>query len=70
MRANELAPGARFLLNGEPTGSRLGRATRGVLRVKLAASGRAAHSSQPEQGVNAIDKLLDALLELRRLPLP
>ena len=37
IRANELAPpGVRFLLNGEPTSSRLGRATRGVLRVKLA----------------------------------
>jgi len=70
LRANELAPGARFLLNGEPTGSRLGRATRGVLRVKLVASGVAAHSSQPARGVNAIDKLLDALVELRGLPLP
>jgi len=68
--ANELPPGARFLVNGEPTGSRLGRATRGVLRVKLVASGRAAHSSQPERGENAIDKLVDALVELRRLPLP
>jgi acetylornithine deacetylase len=68
--ANELAPGARFLVNGEPTGSRLGRATRGVLRVKLRASGRAAHSSQPQQGENAIDKLIDALVELRQLALP
>jgi acetylornithine deacetylase len=70
IRANELAPGARFLLNGEPTDSRLGRATRGVLRVKLVASGRAAHSSQPDRGVNAIDKLIDALVELRGLSLP
>ena len=70
LRANELAPGARFLVNGEPTGSRLGRATRGVLRVKLVARGRAAHSSQPQQGENAIDKLIDALVELRGLALP
>ncbi len=68
--ANELPPGARFLLNGEPTGSRLGRATRGVLRLRLVASGRAAHSSQPARGENAIDKLVDALVELRRLELP
>jgi acetylornithine deacetylase len=68
--ANELPPGARFLLNGEPTGSKLGRATRGVLRLRLVASGRAAHSSQPQRGENAIDKLMDALLELRGLPLP
>ena len=70
LAANELPPGARFLVNGEPTGSRLGLATRGVLRVKLRASGRAAHSSQPERGVSAIDGLIDALVELRRIKLP
>jgi acetylornithine deacetylase len=68
--ADELAPGSRFLIDGEPTDNRLGRATRGVLRLKLRATGRAAHSSQPERGVSAIDALVDALVELRRLPLP
>ena len=64
--ANGLAPGARFLVNGEPTESQLGAATRGVLRVKLKAAGRAAHSlAPPEQGDNAIDRLIDALVELR-----
>ncbi len=70
LAANQLAPGARFLVNGEPTGSRLGFATRGVLRVKLLATGRAAHSSQPGRGVSAIDRLIDALVELRRIALP
>ena len=55
----------RFLINGEPTDSRLATATRGVLRVRLTRGGRAAHSSVPEQGESAIEKLLDALLELR-----
>ena len=68
--ANDLAAGARFLVNGEPTESRLGVATRGILRLKLHAEGRAAHSSFPELGVSAIDKLIDALIELRSLPLP
>ncbi len=68
--ANQAAGGSRFLVNGEPTDSRLGAATRGILRVKLHAEGRAAHSSFPELGVSAIDKLLDALMELRGLPLP
>jgi acetylornithine deacetylase len=68
--ADALAPGSRFLVDGEPTDSRLGLATRGVLRLKLTAEGRAAHSSQPQRGVSAIDKLLDALVELRTLPLP
>ena len=69
-RANSIPGRARFLINGEPTESRLGAATRGILRVKLHAEGRAAHSSFPELGVSAIDKLLDALVALRALPLP
>jgi acetylornithine deacetylase len=68
--ANETAAGSRFLVNGEPTDSRLGLATRGVLRVNLRALGRAAHSSQPERGVSAIDLLIDALVDLRALRLP
>ena len=68
--ANRLAPGSRFLINGEPTDGRLGLATRGALRIRLRATGRAAHSSQPHLGVSAIDALLDALVELRGLPLP
>jgi len=67
--ANE-AGRAKFLVNGEPTESRLGAATRGILRIRLLAEGRAAHSSFPELGISAIDKLLDTLMELRRLPLP
>ena len=69
--ANEHAPaGVQFLVNGEPTDNRLGAATRGVLRVRLRASGRAAHSSYPELGISAIDKLLDALISVRAMKLP
>ncbi len=69
--ANGHAPdGVRFLINGEPTDNRLGAATRGVLRIRLTASGRAAHSSFPELGESAIDKLLDALMVLRGVDLP
>ena len=70
MAANALAPGSRFLINGEPTDGRVALATRGNLRVKLVAEGKAAHSAVPEQGVSAIEKLLDALFELRRADLP
>ena len=69
--ANDLAPaGVKYLINGEPTDNRLGMATRGVLRVRLRASGRAAHSSFPELGDSAIDKLLDALMVMRGVALP
>jgi acetylornithine deacetylase len=68
--ANGISPGSAFLVNGEPTESRLGIATRGAFRVRLRATGRAAHSSQPDRGVSAIDLLIDALVELRGLALP
>jgi acetylornithine deacetylase len=69
-KANEAANGSRYLVNGEPTDNRLGLATRGILRLKLHASGRAAHSSFPELGESAIDKLIDALVDLRSIELP
>jgi acetylornithine deacetylase len=70
--ANEAieSKGSRFLIDGEPTDNRLGLATRGILRLRLRASGRAAHSSFPELGESAIDKLLDALIALRSISLP
>ncbi len=69
--ADRQAPrGVRYLVNGEPTDNRLGAATRGVLRVRLRAEGRAAHSAFPELGDSAIDKLLDALMVIRGARLP
>jgi acetylornithine deacetylase len=69
--ANTLASsGCRHLINGEPTDNRLAAATRGVYRVRLTAKGRAAHSSLPELGISAIDKLIDALVIARRIDWP
>jgi acetylornithine deacetylase len=75
--ANDLPPAGvserratHYLINGEPTENRLGAATRGVLRVRLHAEGRAAHSAFPELGESAIDKLLDALMVIRGVQLP
>jgi acetylornithine deacetylase len=68
--ANAAPIGSRYLINGEPTDSRLARATRGNLRVRFRATGRAAHSAAPEQGISAIDRLIDALIRLRGIQLP
>ena len=68
--ANDSALQSAFLINGEPTESRLAKATRGVLRLRLHASGRAAHTATPELGESAIDKLIDALIALRGIELP
>lgn len=68
--ANTMASGSKFLINGEPTDNRLARATRGIYRSRLHARGRAAHTSQPEQGESAIEKLVDAAVALRAVQWP
>lgn len=68
--ANTIASKSRFLVNGEPTDLRLGTATRGCYRVRLTATGKAAHSGYPELGESAIEKLLDCLMALRAADWP
>jgi acetylornithine deacetylase len=68
--ANTIATGSRYLINGEPTDNRLATATRGVYRARLRTTGRAAHSSQPELGASAIEKLVDALVSIRGVVWP
>jgi acetylornithine deacetylase len=62
--------GSKFLINGEPTENKLALGSKGALRYEVAATGKMAHSAYPELGDSAIHKLIDALAEIRRLPLP
>lgn len=62
--------GSRFLINGEPTENKLALGSKGALRYEFIAHGRMAHSAYPELGDSAIDKLLDLLEAIRRIPLP
>ena len=62
--------GSRFLINGEPTENRLAVGCKGALRYELTARGKLAHSAYPELGHSAIHALLDALAEIRAIPLP
>jgi acetylornithine deacetylase/succinyl-diaminopimelate desuccinylase family protein len=57
--AADLADG--MALVGEPTSMQVGIAHRGSLRPVIAVEGRAAHSSRPEQGVNAIYQSIPVL---------
>ncbi len=71
MVADRLSTGVtRFLVNGEPTEGKLALGHRGALRVKLHAHGRAAHSGYPHLGESAIEKLLDALQQVRAMSMP
>jgi acetylornithine deacetylase len=62
--------GTRFIICGEPTENKLAVASKGVLRYQITARGKMAHSAYPELGESAIEKLLDVLDELRRMPMP
>jgi acetylornithine deacetylase len=62
--------GSRYIINGEPTENKLALGTKGALRYEATATGKTAHSAYPELGDSAIHKLIDALAEMRSLPLP
>src|SRR6185312_10856709 len=62
--------GSRFLINGEPTENKLALGSKGALRYEIIAQGRMAHSAYPHLGESAIEKLLDALEHIRRIPMP
>jgi len=68
--ANRQPRGSKFLINGEPTENKLAVASKGSLRVELVARGRMAHSAYPQLGESAIEKLLDAVENVRKLKLP
>lgn len=54
----------QFALVGEPTSMQVVHVTKGSLWATLRSTGKAAHSSQPERGENAILKLTRALDQL------
>lgn len=66
-KANELNLNSKFIIVGEPTDNRLAHGHKGLVALRLSASGKAAHSAFPEQGVSAIDALLDAIQQVRAI---
>jgi acetylornithine deacetylase len=68
--ANRLAPTSKFLVNGEPTESKLASGAKGSQRVILRFRGRAAHSAYSELGKSAIEPMLELLPTLSKLDLP
>ena len=68
--ANHLPTTSRFLVNGEPTESRLASGAKGSLRVIVRTHGREAHSAYAHLGKSAIEPMLELLPTIRQLPLP
>lgn len=65
LAANRLESRARYVVVGEPTENRMASGHKGGLKVRLRARGKAAHSAYPHLGESAIDRLLDAIAEIR-----
>src|SRR5215208_996457 len=68
--ANNLHANSRFLINGEPTESKLASGAKGSLRATIRTRGREAHSAYPHLGESAIEPLLKLLPTVHDLPLP
>jgi acetylornithine deacetylase len=65
--ANELKLDPEWLIVGEPTGKKVVRYQKGILKVRLLAKGRSAHSGYPHRGDSAISKLLRVLHEIEHV---
>src|SRR5262250_825167 len=70
LAAAKVNRGSKFLINGEPTENKLALGSKGALRFELIAHGKLAHSAYPELGESAIEKMLDVLGDVRKIPLP
>lgn len=68
--ANQLPATSRWLINGEPTESKLASGCKGALRVTVRTRGREAHSAYPHLGASAITPMLRMLQELETLDWP
>jgi acetylornithine deacetylase len=68
--ANRLAPTSKYLVNGEPTESKLASGAKGSQRMTLRFRGRSAHSAYPELGKSAIAPMLELLPTIGKVELP
>ena len=60
--------GGNFAITGEPTNMHIGIEAKGVLVLRIEVHGRAAHSSTPWLGDNAVLKAIDVFRSIESLP--
>jgi len=63
-----LGLGGQFAITGEPTNLHIGVQAKGVLVLRIRVQGRAAHSSTPWLGDNAVLKAIDVFRAIESLP--
>lgn len=57
-----------FIVIGEPTSCCPINSHFGILNIKITSHGKAAHTSNPQKGVNAIDLLIKAVEKINKVP--
>jgi acetylornithine deacetylase len=65
--ANDLGIDPDFTVVGEPTENKLGFGHKGLMTVRISASGKSAHSGYPHLGDSAVEKILDVLQRIRTM---
>lgn len=68
--ANQLPATSKFLVNGEPSESKLASGAKGSLRVAVRTRGRAAHSAYSHLGESAIEPMLSLLPTIKAQSFP
>lgn len=68
--ANNLPATSSFLINGEPTESKLASGAKGSFRVIVRTRGKEAHAAYPHLGQSAIEPMLELLPKVKHLDLP
>jgi acetylornithine deacetylase len=68
--ANQLPATSKFLVNGEPSESKLASGAKGSLRVTVRTRGRAAHSAYAHLGESAIEPMLVLLPTIKTQSFP
>ena len=56
-----------FIVVGEPTSLKIVNGHYGILVIKIVTQGKAAHSSYPQKGINAIDDLLPIISQIKQI---
>lgn len=61
---------ADMVVIGESSELRIGIGQKGRAGISVRTHGRAAHSSRPEEGINAVYRMLEAVARIRQVPTP
>lgn len=54
-----------YMIIGEPTSNEIINGSKGLLEIKITFNGISAHSSKPEEGINAIEKCIEFIKDLK-----